>query len=187
MEINFDVRQFEQVLSPWATLVTRRVQAPGGVAPQEFHSFKLADYVAMLAVTVDGQIPLVRQYRPALGRVTLELPSGLLDPSEEPGQAAARELLEETGLRAGSVVTPLGSLAPDSGRLENRLWGFFTDNVSPEPAPDWQPEAELEHLLVTPRELQDLILTGQFDHALHIAVIGLALTRGCFAYAVVTN
>ena len=187
MEINFDVRQSELVLSPWATLVTRRVQAPGGLPPQEFHSFKLADYVAMLAVTADGRIPLVRQYRPALGRVTLELPSGLLDANEEPARAAARELQEETGLRAGATVTALGRLVPDSGRLENRLWGFFTDNVSPEPAPDWQPEAELEHLLVSRRELQELILTGQFDHALHIAVIGLALTRGCFAYAVVTN
>ena len=187
MEINFDVRQFEQVLSPWATLVTRRVQAPGGLPPQEFHSFKLADYVAMLSVTTDGQIPLVRQYRPALGRVTLELPSGLLDPSEEPAAAAARELLEETGLRADATVTALGCLVPDSGRLENRLWGYFTDHVSPKPAADWLPEAELEHLLVSPRELQNLILTGQFDHALHIAVIGLALTRGCFTFPAVTN
>jgi ADP-ribose pyrophosphatase len=124
----------------------------------------------------------VRQYRPALQRWSLELPSGLLEAGEEPSQAAARELWEETGLRTGTRVTPLGSLAPDSGRLENRLWGFFTDGAAAQPSADWRPEPDLENLLVSRQELQQVILDGRFDHALHLAVIGLALIRGCFSF-----
>jgi ADP-ribose pyrophosphatase len=182
METDLDVSQSEQVLSPWVTLVTRRVQFPGGQRPQEFHSLKQADYVTMLAVTTDGRIPLVRQYRPALRRQTLELPSGLLDPAEEPAPAAARELFEETGLQTGATVERLGCLAPDSARLENRLWAFFTGGVNPNPSPAWRPEPELESLLVSRAELKQLILDGRLDHALHIAIIGLALARGSFSF-----
>ena len=51
----------------------------------------------------DGRICLVRQYRVALGRHTLEIPAGKIDGGEEPAACAARELLEETGLVAESL------------------------------------------------------------------------------------
>ena len=48
----------------------------------------------------DGRVCLVRQYRVALGRMTLEIPAGKVDPGEERAACAARELTEETGLVA---------------------------------------------------------------------------------------
>lgn len=58
--------------------------------------------VGVVAVRGD-RVCLVRQYRVALGRVTLEIPAGRLEPDEEPAQAAARELAEETGLVASGL------------------------------------------------------------------------------------
>jgi ADP-ribose pyrophosphatase len=60
----------------------------------------------------DGRVCLVRQYRVALGRVTLEIPAGKLEHGEDGAGCAARELYEETGLRAETLeplVTTLGS------------------------------------------------------------------------------
>ncbi|AFA39831.1 ADP-ribose pyrophosphatase [Pyrobaculum oguniense TE7] len=51
----------------------------------------------------DGDVLFVRQYRPALGRYTLELPSGVVADGETPEDAAARELEEETGFKPTSL------------------------------------------------------------------------------------
>jgi ADP-ribose pyrophosphatase len=59
--------------------------------------------VAVVALTDDGRVVLVRQFRPGPGKELLELPGGLVEPEESVEAAALRELLEETGYRADSV------------------------------------------------------------------------------------
>ena len=59
---------------------------------------------AVLPVTADGKLLMVRQYRNALDRFTLEIPAGGLEGPKEPTrEAAARELTEETGFVAGKI------------------------------------------------------------------------------------
>jgi len=64
--------------------------------------------VAIVALDPDGRVLLVRQFRLAAGRVLLEIPAGTLGrdaatgEAEDPADAAARELEEETGYRAGT-------------------------------------------------------------------------------------
>jgi ADP-ribose pyrophosphatase len=53
--------------------------------------------VCILAITPNQQVLLVRQFRPGPEKILLELPGGGIEPGEAPQQAAARELLEETG------------------------------------------------------------------------------------------
>ena len=59
---------------------------------------------AVVPITEDGKILMVRQYRNALDRYTLEIPAGALDAEEEPGiVCAGRELEEETGFRCENL------------------------------------------------------------------------------------
>jgi ADP-ribose pyrophosphatase len=58
---------------------------------------------AIIPFVSDKEILMVRQYRYALGRETLEIPAGKLDPGENPDQCIQRELLEETGYEAGTI------------------------------------------------------------------------------------
>jgi len=170
----------EQIISPWVTLVTHTISTPHHREPRDFHSLKQADYIGILAVTADGQIPLVRQYRPALDRFTLELPAGLLEPGENPADTAVRELAEETGFQVVGGIHLLGCMAADTGRLENRMWGYFAEcagSITPTP-----PEPGVELVLMSKPDLKQAMLSGAFDHALHIAIIGLALVTGHFSF-----
>ena len=63
----------------------------------DFYIKKEGPAVAVLALTKDNQVILVRQFRPGPKKILNELPGGYIDESETPEQAALRELQEETG------------------------------------------------------------------------------------------
>ncbi len=162
-------------LSPWVTVVERQFGQEGALQGA-FHSLRLHDYVTVLALTKEGKVPLVRQFRPALGRFTLELPGGLLDADISPQRCAELELEEEVGYRVPDELESLGCFDPDTGRLENRLWGFFAQQV--EEVPNWAAEPGVERVHLNKNELVESIATGQFTAALHIALVGVARLRG---------
>src|SRR5680860_1592410 len=70
---------------------------------QPFYRIECSNGVLVLAMTRNEEFILVRQFRPALRRSTIEFPAGSIEEGESPEGAAARELLEETGYRAGSL------------------------------------------------------------------------------------
>ena len=155
--------------TPWFDLV-----AKVGPGPEPFYCLHLQDYVSVVATTPEGRVLLVRQYRPAVDKYTIELPSGHVEAGESPEEAAKRELLEETGHRAETIEL-LGCLLPDTGRLGNRLWAFAAVNA--ERVSDSR-EAGVAVLTCTLAELKIHIAASRFDHALHIAVLGLCALKG---------
>lgn len=163
--------------SPWLDVVAKRVLLAPPRGEEIFYSVRTTgDYAAIVAVTEDGRVPLVRQFRPAVEAIVLELPSGAVEPDEEPEAAIRRELLEETGCLAAEVV-PLGALYTDSGRMETLQWGFFAPAVragAAEPHGDEQ----LELLFVDHAELRELVRSGELRMAPHLAILGLAAARG---------
>jgi ADP-ribose pyrophosphatase len=162
-------------VSNWVTLVENRVVASPDDEGAIYHSIDTMDYVSVLAVTIDGRVPLVRQFRPAVRRFTLEFPGGMRDGDEAPETSAARELAEEVGL-ATSSIEPLVSFVPESGRVGNRMWTYFARDVLP--IPDWRPETGVEHMMVSIEELFARALDGSFDHGPHVAMLGMAVIRG---------
>lgn len=175
MDRKYTKARVENRLSPWVSLVERTVRC--GDRDEIFHSLVQADYVSILAITADNRLLLVQQYRPAVDRVTLELPGGLLDHAgEQPLDCAVRELYEETGHRTTTPPDLLGTWWPDTGRLENRFWAFFARSVVPDP--DWRPESGVGATSQPLAEVQEMIAHRGFDHALHIAMLGMATMRG---------
>ncbi len=138
-----------------------------------YFSIRTVDYVSIVAVTGRNQLLLVRQFRPALGVTTLELPSGRVDAGETPEQSARRELLEETGYQAGKMDL-LGAFCPDTGRFENRGWFYFTNQI--EPQAGHQSEAGVE-LVLYERTAADLMAEKTFLNSMHATALFLAILK----------
>jgi 8-oxo-dGTP pyrophosphatase MutT (NUDIX family) len=155
--------------TPWFQLIAK--QPPGWQAPH--YSIRTHDYVCVVAVSRTAGLVLVRQYRPAISAYCLDLPSGHVDPGEPPEEAARRELLEETGYRAGKMHL-LGRLAPDVGRLGNSMWCFYTADILPSGSEGGEPGVQT---VLYHRSLGQLLREPEFNHALHHAALLLALSQ----------
>jgi ADP-ribose pyrophosphatase len=95
--------------------------------------------VVLIPVTERGDVVLVRQYRPAVGRSAWELPAGSLKRDEAPESAAIRECHEETGL-IPTAVTPLGAFYPTPGYCDEEMHFYLATGLRAPGAGD--PEAQ---------------------------------------------
>jgi ADP-ribose pyrophosphatase len=163
-------------VSPWMNVIAREVEFAPGAKPEVYHAVGQRDYLAILARTPDGRIPLVRQYRPAMEGFTWELPAGLLEEGEDAAAAAARELLEETCYPAGATHSLGAPASPCTGRLSNRVHSFFIETG--EQLADFTPEPGVAVALKTPAELVAMIKADEFVQQLHLGTLMMAELKG---------
>jgi ADP-ribose pyrophosphatase len=149
----FGVRR-DEVLEPNGLRTTREVIThPGSVV--------------VMPVLPDGRIILIRQYRHAARRFLWELVAGRMDPGESARQAAARELIEETGYRAKRLRVFL-DLFPTPGFLEERMYLLLAEGLTlgkAEPEEDEKIVAKT----YTRAELEKMIHRGVLRDAKSIA------------------
>lgn len=108
--------------------------------------FYVSDYGPRVGVLIlrEGNVLLVRQYRLLIDALSWEIPGGKVDTAETIEQAAARECLEETGLRC-CRLEPLLYFHPGLDTCENPTHVFYCDDfdASPSHQPDRREVSEL--------------------------------------------
>ncbi len=134
----------------------------------DYYVIHLADAVHVVALTVDGQVLLVRQFRAGSGRDSLELPGGLVDAGEDPCAAGARELLEETGY-AGDPPILLSTLWSNPSLVSSRISTVVIANARLIATPKPDPHEELVIEPVPVAQVRELVCAGRIDHALVVA------------------
>ena len=120
--------------------------------------------VAVVPLTREGEVVCVRQYRYALGQVTLEIPAGKFDYiGEDHAEAALRELREETGY-IPAKLTDIGPLATSPALLSEIIYVFLAEDMT---EGEWDPDEDecLEMVKIPLDELVGMILRGEVEDA----------------------
>jgi 8-oxo-dGTP pyrophosphatase MutT (NUDIX family) len=162
--------------TPYFVLRSDRLRLPDGTVKEAYYVLERPDAAIIFPLTREGEVVLVRQYRPPLERMELGLPAGLVEEGEKPEAAARRELLEETGY-SGGEWDPLGSLASSPSLKDNWAYLFLACGVEETALPDPDEHELVEVVKVSTEQVLDLIQAGEIVSSSGVAAIMLALKR----------
>jgi ADP-ribose pyrophosphatase len=148
-----------------------RVRVDRAVSPRtagvgEFYTIESNHWVNVVAVTPDQQVVMIKQYRHGSRRITLEIPGGLVE-EPDPGDAAERELIEETGF-SGKGRRLIGSTNPNPAIFNNLCYTYSVEDAEKTAPLSLDSNEDIDVELVPLARIPDLIADGTIDHALVI-------------------
>jgi ADP-ribose pyrophosphatase len=165
--------------NPWCAFRVDEVVLPGG-ATIEYGVLEGGGFASVVPVTDDGEVVLVRQWRQPLSSFTLELPSGGVDGGEDAGEAAERELFEETGFRAVGLEH-LVSVHTSTGRTNEVCHLFHCRAVRDPEGPRPEPTEFIQVVELPYREALQKVSGGGITDA--ATVLGLLWSSRLFSGA----
>lgn len=125
--------------------------------------------VAIVPISNDGKVLMIRQFRPAISDWLLEIPAGTLEKGEKPLFCAKREIIEETGFAARNWK-PLGKIFPAPGFCSELIHLFKASDLRPAFAEQDEDE-HIELAAMSPAELGRALRAGKIHDAKSLSAI----------------
>ncbi len=160
---------------PWLAVWEEDVLLPSGYRIERYLLTETRPYAMVFALTTDGRVPLVCQYKHGLRRMAYDLPAGYLDDADEdPLACAQRELREETGLHSGEWHF-LGSPVLDNNRGDTVAHLFLAIGVTGDGIQHLDPSEHIEVHLLPVGEVAERARAGKINSLASVANIFMAL------------
>jgi ADP-ribose pyrophosphatase len=160
--------------SPWLRVTEQNVRLPSGHVIEGYILAETREFAVTFALTDDGRVPLVKQYKHGAGKAVYDLPAGYLDAGEDALTCARRELLEETGYVAAEW-RPLSSALLDTNRSDERAHLFLARGAHRVSAQRLDETEDITMQLYTPDRLVAMVRSGEIDSLPTVAGVLLAM------------
>jgi ADP-ribose pyrophosphatase YjhB (NUDIX family) len=152
----------EILTHPRLTVIEDRVRLPNGTETDYLRFQEIGDAATVICRNATGQILLQKEYSYPQDAELFQFPGGFVPKGEDPAIGANRELAEEEGLNAKTLV-PLGSYLMNHRRSSSRMYVYLATDFEEKSLP-----ADLEEAItsrwVTEGEIDDLIRKGQISN-----------------------
>ena len=154
-----------------------RIRLPDGGTIDEFHVVEYPNWAATVCIDRVGRLIMVEQYRHGVGRFSLELPAGVIEPDEAPEAAARRELVEETGYTADAWMS-IGTCATDPCNHSNYAHFFLARDAYLQEKQNLDAEEDIAVHAIPVADVLKMLDAGEVIHGIHMAAILWAQRRG---------
>lgn len=161
---------------PWFSVRKEICEMPNGKKHSAYYILEYPDWATALALTEDGKVIMVKQYRHGIGEISTELPGGVIDKGETAADAIARELKEETGYEFESIE-PIGKVAPNPATSTNYMHMFLAKGGRKVAEQKLDDTEDVEVMLCSMEELKQLLKQNKIIQSLHITTIFYALAE----------
>ena len=145
------------------------VELPNKTIIKDYHIIENRDWVNVIAITDEGLFVFEKQYRYAYGEEVWELPAGKLEKGENSYDAGIRELEEEVGLRAESLID-MGEMYPSCGYTDEIIHLYIAHNVTKVPR-HLDEDENIDIYYFSIDEVEEMIMKGQIKDAKTISLV----------------
>jgi ADP-ribose pyrophosphatase len=152
---------YEDVINIWGT-------------DKIYTRIKRKNYSTVVPFISNDQILVIKSYRHLVNSIQIEVPSGYIEPREEPKKAALRELREETGYRANEIIC-VGSYTLDYTMFEQKGYIFVAYDLEYEGLQQLGTMELIEPTIMTVKQILKLLSEGKILNASSIVAFYRAI------------
>jgi ADP-ribose pyrophosphatase len=160
----------------WLTIRKDKCELPNGKIVSEFYVNEYPAWVNAFALTKEGKVLMVKQYRHGIGELCIELPGGVVDEGETWQDGIKRELLEETGYRF-ETLEYLGKICANPSTTNNYMHMFLAREGEKVAEQKLDELEDVEVLVMDVDEVKQLVKENKIIQSLHVNCIFYALDR----------